>query len=166
MARERVREPLPDFGPELLQYKPKEVKGTISEDAGKLFSKDIFEWANVTSLLNRPLYCISVFTGCGLITSAFMIYSRRMVHKITLLPNDRVRFAFFNPNPFAGPITMEIPIRNVSCTQGRDSKHNYTILRLKGYWGYHLVHKVEGKFLEPELFDKNLNYMRAWAEKE
>lgn len=131
------------------------------------FRRDIFTLENFTNnFKERPYYCSGLLTSSILVGVAFTMYARRMVHTITLLPANRVRLQFFNPLPIGKPITRVVHLRDISCQQDRNSKHNYSILRLKGSWGYHLVHKTEGEFLHPKLYDKYLGYQRSWAIKD
>lgn len=137
---------------------------TLFQRLKRMSYNELFTINNVKeNLQDRPLISLGIIGVASLITSAFFLYAHRTVHMITLMPGGRVRFAFFSPI-FSRPPTLELPLRDVSCVQGRKSKNNYSILKLRKYWGYHLVHKAEGQFLEPKMYDKYLGYKRAWAE--
>lgn len=82
---------------------------------------------------------------------------------ITLLPHGRVKFDFFSPLGVGRPPSIELPLKDVSCVQTRESSGNFSILKLRGIIGYHLVSKKEGEFLEPRLYDEHLGYSRSWA---
>lgn len=139
---------------------------TVWQRIKRLDYKQVFSIGNVVdNIKERPFLTLGILGSSALITSALVIYAHRMAHMITLLPNDRVRFSSFSVLAIGEPPTIEIPLRNVSCIQGRKSKNNYSILKFKGYKGYHLVHKSEGQFIEPKLYDKYLGYQRSWAQK-
>lgn len=149
-------EPNPDYDP-----------STVWEKIKRLNHKDLFAPSNILkNIVERPYLTLGLLGVSALMTSAFVMYAHRMAHLITLLPNERVRFSSFSAFAIGKPPTIELPVRDVSCVQGRKSKHNYSILKLRGYWGYHLVHKSEGQFLEPKLYDKYLGYERSWAKKQ
>lgn len=143
----------PDYNPDTLWQRMK-----------KSFSKDIFTWKNIkNNAMERPLTCAGLLGSSGLVFAAFGFYAHRMVHRIILLPNERVRFQFFNALPLGKPNTLELNLSDISCNAGRKSNFNYSTLRLRDRWGYFLVHKSEGEFLEPKLYDKYLGYERSWA---
>lgn len=137
-------------------------RGTLPQrlqrvDFRKMFSLKTI-WNNIQ---DKPRDCaIMILTGIVFPSMGFL-YTRRILHIITLLPGERVRFTFF-PLAHRPPSTLELSIRDVSCRQSRQSKHNYSILKLKNRWGYYLVHKNDGQFLEPKLYDNHLGYKRAW----
>lgn len=117
----------------------------------------------IDNIKENPLLTTTMITCSTLIVSAVFFYAKRSIHTITLLPNEKVKFQFFSPFAMREPSTLVLPLRNVSCKSARKSKQNYSILKLKGYRGYHLVHKAEGYFLEPKLYDKYLGYERSWS---
>lgn len=125
---------------------------------------ELFSISNVKeNFQDRPLVCLGIIGAASLISTGYFFYAIRTVHMVTLLPGERVRFAFFSP-VFSRPSTLELPLRDVSCVQGRKSNSNYSILKLRNFRGYHLVHKTEGQFVDPKAYDKYLGYQRAWAE--
>lgn len=137
---------------------------TVFERFKRLDYKELFTIRNViNNITERPLISLGLVASSVLISSSFWIYARRTLHMITLLPNERVRLSFFSP--MGKPPSIELPLRDISCVQSRQSKHNYSILKLRGRLGFHLVHKAEGQFLEPKLYDKYLGYERSWAKK-
>lgn len=114
------------------------------------------------NIVDRPYLSVGMLGATSLISFAFYIYTHRIAHVITLLPNQRVRFESFSAFAFGRPRSVELSVRDVSCVVGRKSPNNYSILKFKGYRGYHLVHKTEGIFLEPKLYDEYLGYERSW----
>lgn len=141
-------------------YKPL----TLQERIIKTLKSDIFTLSNLAqNFKERPFYCSGIVIASTSVGAACTFYARRMVHQITLLPGDRVRMDFFNPFPWGKPIAKTIPLKDVSCQLGRKSSKSYSILRLRNHWGYHLVHKKEGEFLEPKLYDRYLGYSRSWS---
>lgn len=92
----------------------------------------------------------------------FLYYARRSIHRITLLPNDRVLLEYFSPLALSKPKSLELPLKYVSCKVTRKSSGNYVILKLKDHVGYHLVHKSLGSFSEPKLFDMFMSHERVW----
>lgn len=125
---------------------------------------EVFSVKNlVTNIRERPYFSVCTLAASVLMTSAATLYAHRMAHAITLLPKDRVRFSYFSILGVGKPPYVEMPLRDVSCVLGRQTDKNYSILKFKGYIGYHLVHKSEGLFLNPKLYDKHLGYERAWA---
>lgn len=136
---------------------------TFFQRLRRLKFSEIFSLRNVKeNFQERPFLSLGLLSAGVLVSSAFFVFARRTVHMITLIPGERVRFAFFSPT-FSQPPTIELPLREVSCVSGRKSKFVYSILKLKNYRGYHLVHKTEGEFLEPKMYDKYLGYKRSWA---
>lgn len=124
---------------------------------------EIITYNNVRdNMVDRPYIFFGLIGASIAISSAFFIYARRIAHKITLLPKDRIRFESFTPFAIGAPPKTELPLRNVSCVSGRRSQTNYSILKFKGYRGYHLVHKTDGRFLEPKLYDEYLGFKRSW----
>jgi hypothetical protein len=146
-------EPNPDYDPATVFQRLKRL------DYGELFSPK----NAIDNMVSRPILSTVAVGASLLISFALHIYCRRMAHIITLLPNERVRFTSFSPFALSKPPSIEVPLTNISCVQGRKAPTNYSILKIKGYYGYHLVQKQDGKFLEPKLYDQNLGYSRSWA---
>lgn len=117
----------------------------------------------VMNLKEKPLLVAFALSAGILVPSLFSLYLRRVVHMITLLPNNKVRFEFFSPMAFAKPPKLEVPLNMVSCQSSRNTDKRYSILKIKGYRGFHLVSKTEGKFHHPDLYDHYLGYARSWA---
>lgn len=125
---------------------------------------DLLSWNNIKdNFKTRPVICWSMITTSILISLGLTIYARRTAHMITLLPGNRVRFSSFSPLGSGSPPVVELPLTDVSCVSGRMSQ-NYSILKFRGYFGYHLVN-TEGKFVHPKLYDENLGYKRSWLDK-
>lgn len=145
-------EPNPDYDP-----------ATIGERLKRLNYRDLLSFSSIyQNVSERPYTTLALFGACSLVSGAFSFYARRTVYKLALLPNERVRFSFFSPLAFGKPPSLEVPLRHVSCVASRQSPHNYSILKIKGYKFYFLVHKAEGIFLEPKLYDQNLGFARNW----
>lgn len=143
----------------------KQTKDSLLVQLGNLMVNDILTVKNlVNNICDRPYVSGLTITVTGLVSAAIIIFSKRNIHKITLLPGERVRFHFFSPYIFGKPYERELPIRDVSCKQGRMSSGNYSILKIRDRRAFFLVDK-KGDFTEPKLYDKNLGYLRAWAEK-
>lgn len=146
-------EPNPDYDP-----------ATVSQRLKRLSYGELFSPKNIVdNLVSRPVLSSVAFGSAFLISSASYLYCRRMAHIITLLPNERIRFTSFSPHAFGKPPSIEVPLENISCVTGRKSATNYSILKFKGYYGYHLVQKRDGQFVEPKLYDQHLGYSRSWA---
>lgn len=146
-------EPNPEYDP-----------ATVWQRLRRLAWREIFNPNNIKeNFLERPAVSIGFLGVSALVCSAYLLYARRSIHKIFLLPNGRARLNFFSPFAIGKPPSLDIPLDNISCVTNRKSKVNYAILKIKGYWGYHLVHKVDGDFLEPKLYDQYLGFERSWA---
>lgn len=148
-------EPNPDYDP-----------ATVFERMKRLSYRELFSPKNILdNVTERPVLSAAAIGSVLLITSGIFIYCRRMAHIITLLPNDKIRFTSFSPIALGKPRSIELSVQNVSCVTSRKANMNYAVLKFKGYYGYHLVQKRDGQFLEPKLFDQHLGYSRAWAVK-
>lgn len=145
--------PNPDYDP-----------SSLLERFKKLNIQDLFTLENLkNNISENPYLSIGLLSASIAITTAFTTFARRTIHTITLLPYERVRLTFFTPFCHGQPPALESSLRNISCVAPRTSPHNYAILKLKGYRGYHLISKKEGEFLQPKLFDNHLGYSRSWA---
>lgn len=128
--------------------------------------RDIFSTNNVVAnLIGRPYFSGALLASMCLITAGLVYRSKRSIHMITLLPQDKVRIATFSPTAFGKPPTIEIPHSHVSCVQPREGTNTYAMLRIKNYRGIFLIDRAEGTFHEPKLFDEYLSYARSWADK-
>lgn len=164
IKRERKKEEEdPNEFPIEYELNPDYDSATFFQRLRRLKYSEIFSFKNVKeNMQEQPILTLGLFSAATLVSSAFFMYARRTVHMITILPGERVRFAFFSPT-FSKPPTIELPLREVSCVSGRKSKYQYSILKLRNYRGYHLVHKTEGQFIDPKMYDKYLGYKRSWA---
>lgn len=126
---------------------------------------EIFSTSNIVSnLTGRPYFSFGLIFASGLITMGLIMRARRSIHMMTLLPEDKVRISTFSPIAMGKPPTIEIPLSHLSCLQPRESGNkNYSMLKIKGRVGVHLLDKAEGVFHEPKLFDQYLGYARSWA---
>lgn len=137
---------------------------TLVERLKKLNYRELFTVRSIyNNVTERPLLSASAVTASILITTALFTYARRIVHMIVLLPNERVRIFCFSAFAFGKPKAIELPASHISCVSPRKSPHNYSIIKLKNHYGFHLVNKTEGHFLEPKLYDKYLGFQRSWA---
>lgn len=135
-------------------------EGLKSFEYSTLFTlRSIYE-----NVKERPKSAFAMLSVTAFMTTASWFMTKRSIHMIKLLPNDRVEFSLFSMLALGKPPTLVVPLREVSCRTGRKGKTNYSILKIKGYSGYHLVHKPDGIFLEPKLYDKHLGYSRNWAQ--
>lgn len=149
---------------------PSKEVAEIQEDQTTLWARvkqfdygDIFSIHNVKeNLAGRPYLSIGILGATSVISFALHMYARRVAHRVSLLPNERIRFESFSPLALGKPPSIEVPARDISCVSGRKSANNYAILKLRNYWGYHLIHKTEGTFLQPKLYDEHLGYKRSW----
>lgn len=107
-------------------------------------------------------YCLG---GSAIVWFIFMSIARRTAYRITILPNKQLRFESFPPLGVGRPPYVELPLKDVSCVEGRKSQTNYAILKFNGRAFYHLIDKKDGHFLEPKLYDKYLGYQKAWLKK-
>lgn len=137
---------------------------SLTERIAKFDYKDVLTGKYLAmNFKQNPALVIFALGGGVLIPSLFSLYLRRIVHKITLTSNNRVKFEFFSPIAFGKPPRLEVPIQSVSCRIGRTTTQRNSILKLRGYWGYHLVNLQDGVFNYPELYDSHLGYERSWA---
>lgn len=166
VRRKEKKEVSTDGYVEKFEINPDYDGATVLQRLKGLDYREVFTIHNVVQNIGeRPLLSAGIFVSMGLVTTAFCIYARRILHMITLLPNDRVRLAFHSAFAIGKPKSVELPLHHVSCVAPRQSKHNYAILKIKNNYGFHLIHKAEGKFLEPKLYDKYLGFERSWAKK-
>lgn len=130
--------------------------------------KGTFDKKNmIQNFKDRPYLNGGLLLASVAIVVGFLVYPRRQIHSITLLAGgDKVRFTLFSPWALKKPSELVLPLKDVSCVSGRDSKRTFSILKLRGYKMYHLV-SLGGKaeFLQPQLYDKYLGYSRSWANK-
>lgn len=159
------------------QTKPEEIfeqyESNSDYDSSTLFQKfkdlswkELLSFRNISdNVTQRPLLSSALLAASILVSSGFCLYARRNIHKVYLLPGDRVRFHLFSAFAIGKPPRLEVPLQNVSCVHDRKSANNYSILKIKGYQGYHLIHKSEGQFLEPKLYDKYVAFSRPWFTK-
>lgn len=168
--RPREMKPEEEANPELIPDKwelnPDYVPDTIVTKLKNAFRKEIFTFENFkNNLTERPYLAATMLGSTALIMGLFSFYSRRMIHRLILLPDDKVRIELFNAMPIGKPLAKEIALTDISCKAGRKSNHNYSLLQIRDTWGFFLVHKTEGEFVEPKLFDKYLGFERSWAVK-
>lgn len=163
--KEKIEKPLDEYEDEF-EVNPDYDGATVFQRLRRLDYREVFTLKNVVqNISERPFLSAGVLVSMGLVTTAFCLYAQRIVHMVTLLPNDRVRLAFHSAFAIGKPKSLELPLQHLSCVAPRQSKHNYAILKIKNKYGYHLVHKAEGHFLEPKLFDKYLGFERSWAKR-
>lgn len=137
----------------------------IIEKIKKLTTGDLFSLQNFfDNVRDNPYLSIGLMSASAVMFGALNVYARRTIHTITLLPSERVRLTFFTPTCVGKAPSLDIPITKISCVSPRTTPNNYSILKLQGYIGYHLVSKKEGEFVEPVLYDQYLGYSRSWAE--
>lgn len=111
---------------------------------------------------DRPAFFFPVVGFSIIYTALTFLYTRRMAHKVSLLPTGHVKFSSFSPFAVKPPPTIVVPVRDVSCVTPRQSETNYIVIKIKGYRAGHLIHKTEGHLLEPRLFDEYLGQRRSW----
>lgn len=166
VRRKEIKEKSQDGYVDEFEINPDYDDATVFQRLKRLNYRDLFTLKNVSqNISDRPLFSAGVVLSMGMVSAAFFTYARRIIHKVTLLPNERVRLAFFSAFALGKPKTLELPLHNISCVSSRHSKHNYAILKIKNYLGYHLIQKTEGQFLQPKLYDKYLGFERSWAKK-
>lgn len=156
--KRQMRDEFSDPGPiEMPQPAIVTIENTISSFKQDLSLKNLYLNFKYDPLISS----ITLFAAISL-PAIFVFYVRRMVHEIALLPQGRVRFSIFSPFPLTKPTTFDIPVKDISCVTHRTSDSNYSVLKLRGFIAYHLVHKGEGTITQPQLYDKYLGYQRTW----
>lgn len=150
---DHVYEPNPDYveQPRNQRLANYDLKDAL---AGKYF---------IMNLKDKPALVIASTAAGFLVPILFQFYLRRLVHKITIVPNDRVKFEFFSAFAIGRPPCLEVPLNSVSCEISRSTAKRFSILKLKNHLGYHLVSVKEGTFHDPKLYDSLLGYQRSWA---
>lgn len=166
VRRKEIKEQSQDGYVDEFEINPDYDNATFFQRLKRLNYRDLFTIQNLSqNMSDRPLFSAGAILSMGLVSTAFCIYASRIIHKVTLLPNDRVKLAFFSAFAVGKPRTLELPLHYISCVSPRKSKHNYAILKIKNHLGYHVIQKSEGQFLEPKLYDKYLGFERSWAKK-
>lgn len=139
---------------------------TILQRLWRLDYYEIFNFRNFKdNIAGRPYMTAGMTAAAILVAGSLSLLVKRNIHKITLLPNERVRITVFPTLVFKSDRSMEMSLRDISCVQPRNSEHRYSILKLRGYRMFHLVEKQEENFIEPQLYDQYLSYERSWAAK-
>lgn len=158
--KKRAREPTPA---EELDAKVVKSLGLVQRILN-LDYKEIFDPANIyENIKGRPYICLPLIGFSLAYTGLVIIYTRRVAHMISLLPTGHVRFSSFTPFGFRKSPSVVVPVRDISCVTPRQADTNFAVIKIRGYRGTHLVHKSEGQFLEPKLFDEYLGQTRSWA---
>lgn len=129
----------------------------------RLDIKDLLNPANIyEKMKDNPVYFFPLVGFTVLYTGLTFFYTRRMAHKISLLPTGHVKFSSFSPFAIKPSPTFTVPVRDVSCVTPRQFEANYIVIKIRGYRAAHLIHKSEGQLLEPMLFDEYLGQRRSW----
>lgn len=136
---------------------------TVWEKIKQIDFGNIFSLKNIVqNFKDSPYTCGTLVGAAGLISAGSIIYAKRTAHMIHLLPDKQIRFTFFSPLGLGRPPSIEVPTTDVACISGRATATNFCILKLRGHYGYHLVSKKDGEFIDSELFDQHLGYSRSW----
>jgi len=161
----KKRDPSETDAQDQLMEETKPKSGTLLEQVQKVETNLVSLQNLIDNAKERPKTLAVLLGGSILMATALIFFARRSIHMITLLPKDRVKFSVFSPLAFSEPPTMTMALRDVSCRSPRDLSKNYSILKLRGYKGFHLVSTKDGEFLEPELYDEHVGVSRGWDTK-
>lgn len=136
---------------------------TRTEKVYHFFFKEVFVKENLSARLQENFWStLIVILGMTAIMSGYMTFSQRNVHRIILQADRKLRIELFRPFYFIEGRTLTMPLRDISCLKSRYDDMNYCMLKHRGKTVPYMLHKSEGHFPDPKLYDEILGRRRAW----